>query len=113
MTLLLASGDIESNPGPAQYPFTVCEMPVKRKQCGIMCNGCCQWTHAHCGGVEEAEYLLLTAQESCEWFRPSCVQSKLPTASLNLMGINTSSILLQSKIDEVSRGPCPILNSLV
>ena len=32
VTLLLASGDIESNPGPVQYPCTVCEKPVKRNQ---------------------------------------------------------------------------------
>ena len=66
VTLLLASGDIESNPGPVQYPCTVCEKPVKRNQCGIMCDGCSQWTHARCDGVKETEYLLLTAQESCE-----------------------------------------------
>ena len=29
VTLLLASGDVESNPGPVQYPCTVCEKPVK------------------------------------------------------------------------------------
>ena len=67
-----------------------------------MCDGCSQWTHARCGGVKEAEYLLLTAQENCEWFCPSCVQSKYLTSSLSLMGINTSSMLLHSKLDEVS-----------
>ena len=87
VTLLLASGDIESNPGPVQYPCTVCEKPVKRNQRGILCDGCSQWTHARCGGVEEAEYLLLTAQESCEWFCPLCTQS---TASLSISGINNS-----------------------
>ena len=62
MTLLLASGYIESNPGPVQYPCTVCKKPVKGDQCGIMCDGCNQWTHARCGGVDEAEYVLLSAQ---------------------------------------------------
>ena len=42
VTLLLASGDIETNPGPVQYPCTVCEKPVKRNQCGIMCDDCSQ-----------------------------------------------------------------------
>ena len=63
VTLLLASGDIESNPGPVQYLCTLC------------------------GGVEEAEYLLLTSQESCECFCPLCTQS---TASLSISGINNS-----------------------
>ena len=49
VTLLLASGDIESNPGPVQYPCTVCEKPVKRNKRGILCDGCSQWTHARCG----------------------------------------------------------------
>ena len=100
VTLLLASGDVESNPDPVQYPCTVCEKPVKRNQRGIMYDGCSQWTHAHCGGVEEAEYLLLTAEQSSEWLCPSCVQSKLSIASLSLLGINTSLMLLQPKIDE-------------
>ena len=32
VTLLLASGDIESNPGPVQYPCTVCAPPPKSKK---------------------------------------------------------------------------------
>ena len=99
VTLLLASGDIESNPGPVQYPCTVCEKPVKRNQRGILCDGCSQWTHARCGGVEEAEYLLLTAQESCEWFCPRCTQS---TASLSISGITNSLTSLQPIIDEAN-----------
>ena len=71
VSLLLASGDIESNPGPVyQYPCTVCLKPVKRNQRGIACDGCDKWTHAQCGNVGEAEYLLLTSQEGSEWFSP-------------------------------------------
>ena len=78
VTLLLASGDIESNPGPVyQYPCTVCLKPVKRNQRGIACDGCDKWTHAQCGNVGEAEYQLLTSQEGCEWFCPLCKQSEL------------------------------------
>ena len=102
VTLLLASGDIESNPGPVQYPCTVCEKPVKRNQHGIMCDGCSQWTHARCGGVGEAEYLLLTAQESTEWFCPLFIQSNLSISNLSISDMNTSSMLLQPQIDEVT-----------
>ena len=79
--LLLGSGDIESNPAPVQYPCTVCEKYLKRNQCGIMCDGCSHWTHAHCDGVGEAEYLLLTTQQSSEWF---CPLSLLSISSLSL-----------------------------
>ena len=99
ITLLLASGDIESNPGPVQYPCTVCQKPVKGDQRGIMCDGCSQWTHAQCGSVGEAEYLLLTADEKSQWFCPLCTQS---VASLNLSGINNSFVSLQPKIVEVN-----------
>ena len=102
VTLLLASGDVESNLGPVQYPCTVCEKPVKRNQCGIMCDSCSQWTHARCGDVGEAEYLLLTTQESTEWFCPLCIHSKLSISNLSLLDMNTSSMLLQPQIDVVT-----------
>ena len=70
-----------------------------------MCDGCSQWTHTCCGGVEEAEYLLLTTHQSSEWLCPSCAQSKLSIANLSLLDINTLPMLLQSKIDEVSSTP--------
>ena len=58
--------------------------------------------HACCGGVGEAEYLLLTAQESTEWFCPLCIQSNLSISNLSLLDMNTSSMLLQPQIDEVT-----------
>ena len=70
-----------------------------------MCDGCSQWTHARCGGVEEAENLLLTTHQSSEWLCPSCVQSKLSITSLSLLGNSTSPMLLQPKINEVSSTP--------
>ena len=92
VTLLLASGDIESNPGPVyQYPCTVCLKPVKQNQRGIACDGCDKWTHAQCGNVREAEYQLLTSQEGHEWFCPLCKQSgvdqPLPTDECKLKGV--------------------------
>ena len=101
VTLLLAAGDVESNPGPVQYPCTVCEKPVKGNQREIMCDGCSQWTHACCGSVGEGEYLLLTADKKSQWFCPLCTQS-VATCSLNLSGINNSFVSLQPKIVEVN-----------
>ena len=96
VTLLLASGDIESNPGPIyRYPCTVCLKPVKQNQRGIACDGCEKWTHAQCGNVGEVEYQLLTSQEGSEWFCPLCKQSELacvdlplPTDEWKLQGIH-------------------------
>ena len=100
VTLLLAAGDVESNPGPVQYPCTVCEKPVKGNQCGILCDGCSQWTHARCGSVGEGEYLLLTADKKSQWFYPLCTQL-VATCSLNLSGINLFASL-QPKIVKVN-----------
>ena len=47
--------------------------------------------------VEEAEYLLLTAQDSCKWFCPLCIRTK--NSSSSLLDMNT---LLQPQIHEVS-----------
>ena len=80
ITLLLASGNIECNPGPIQYLCTVCKKPLKQNQRGIACDQCNQWTHAHCGAIGEAEYRLLTTQEDCQWFCPTCIRSKLSIA---------------------------------
>ena len=85
VTLLLAAGDVESNPGPVQYPCTVCEKPVKGNQRGIMCDGCSQWTHARCGSVGESEYLLLTAEQSIKWLCPLCIRSKIPISGLGVL----------------------------
>ena len=97
--LLLGSGDIESNPGPVQYPCTVCEKYLKRNQCGIMCDGCSHWTHAHCDGVGEAEYLLLTTQQSSEWF---CPLSLLSISSLSLWSWTLHLRYYNQIIDEVT-----------
>ena len=55
--------------------------------------------------IDEAEYLLLATHQSSEWLYPSCVQSKLSIASLSLLSIYTSPMLLQPKIVEGSSTP--------
>ena len=67
-----------------------------------MCDGCSQWTHARCGGVREAEYLLLTAELTSEWFCPLCIRSKLPNSGLSVLDTNTSTMLLEPQIVEVN-----------
>ena len=75
---------------------------MKANQRGIMCDGCSQWTHACCGGVGEPEYLLLTAEQSSKCFCPLCIQPKLSISNLILLDMNTSSMLLQPQMDEVT-----------
>ena len=72
--ILLTSGDIKTNPGPARrwkYPCTICSAPVKSNQRGIQCDMCDLWTHASCGGVSLEEYEGLCG----DWYCPTCVHS--------------------------------------
>ena len=50
-------------------------------------------------GMDEAEHLLLSAQDNCEWFCPLCIRT-IP--SLSISGINSSLMSLQPKIVEVN-----------
>ena len=80
-----------------QYPCTVCEKPVQRNQRAIICAIAVVSGHTLVVAVWERLNTCCLLLMSCEWFCPSCVQSKLQIAS-----IATSPMLLQPKIDEVS-----------
>ena len=100
-SLLLACGDIETNPGPVyQYPCTVCAKPVRRNQRGIACDRCDKWTHARCGDVGEAEYSLLATHESHQWLCPVCIRLELPFTNSSLAETNTSGVRLEDGCDE-------------
>ena len=45
LRLILAAGDIESNPGPAKHPCSACSHPVHNNQKGIQCDVCHLWCH--------------------------------------------------------------------
>ena len=56
-TLLLLSGDIETNPGPFMCP--TCSRPWTRRTGGIHCVGCDSWTHYNilCSGVRQHRHI--------------------------------------------------------
>ena len=70
--LLLLSGDIQSNPGPANvshiYPCGLCEMPVTWEHLdGIACDGCSIWHHRSCIELCSADYDLLARHSHIQW----------------------------------------------
>ena len=79
--LLLLAGDVERNPGPVRYPCTTCAKAVRTNQCGILCDGCEEWTHAKCCGIDVSEYERLGASPNEEWLCPGCVRAELPFAN--------------------------------
>ena len=58
--ILASTGDVEMNPGPIKFPFTMCSKPVKRNQRGIQCDSCDLWTHAYCCNMGTDEYWHLS-----------------------------------------------------
>lgn len=80
-TLLLLSGDIQLNPGPAKYPCGQCSKPVKSNQRGILCDFCDVWFHARCLNIDKIAYNAL-ANSSCVWGCPTC---GLPNYSTSLL----------------------------
>jgi len=72
MILLLASNDIELNPGPSgltsnttTYPYGTCDKPVTWDDRVIVCDTCNQWYHTHCQSSDTHLILPRTCQRLC------------------------------------------------
>ena len=71
--LLLASGDIESNPGPRmpKYPCGYCNKAVKTTDKAVCCDQCNKWIHNCCSGLSDQAYVQLQ-HSTCNWICPNC-----------------------------------------
>ena len=56
--ILLLSGDVELNPGPTNYPCTVCGEGVRSR--GVFCTQCGLWVHPKCENISNTEYKKLS-----------------------------------------------------
>ena len=45
--------------------------PVRLNQKGILCDGCCNWHHAKCIGLESREYMMLSSSDD-SWYCANC-----------------------------------------
>ena len=70
--LLLLSGDIESNPGPIQYPCLICQKPVRKRI--LYCKNCDFWIHKKCEQISKTEYekFKITPQHDSQYICCSC-----------------------------------------
>ena len=75
--LLLSSGDIEVNLGPAKYPCGICRRPVRVNQAGVQCDLCDFWVHKRCMNMPNYEYERLQLSDE-PWCCPSCLKEALP-----------------------------------
>ena len=77
LSLLLLSGNIESNPGPQyKYPCGECTRPVKSNQRGIQCDLCDVWYHAKCNYHIDLQIYEILANTSL-----TCPQCGFPNFS--------------------------------
>lgn len=95
-TVLLLSGDIQSNPGPPQCPCVACSSPVRTL--GIQCDSCDGWCHPGCANVDSLEYERLGGCDD-SWRCPKCC---LPSFSSSLFDLSSQSS--EEPISTVTRG---------
>ena len=87
-TVLLLSGDTQSNPGLAQclcVACVACSSPVSTL--GIQCDSCDGWCHPGCANVDNLEYEHLGGCDD-SWRCPKCC---LPSFSSSLFDLSSQS----------------------
>ena len=82
LSLLILSGDIETNPGPptTKYPCGVCSRPCRISQPAIQCDTCDTWIHKKCLEIDPVSWKSL-ANTSISWH---CLNCALPNFSSSL-----------------------------
>ena len=95
--LLLLSGDIQSNPGPANdsriYPCGLCEMPVTWEHLdGIACDGCSIWHHRSCIELCSADYDLLARHSHIQWLCCKCDSANIDCFTFRSLELFTSNV---------------------
>ena len=85
---LALCGDVHPNPGfgntsvtaevssgrkpPTwKYPCAICSKPVRSNQRGILCDGCCNWHHTKCIGLDNRTYRMLSSSDDV-WYCTNC-----------------------------------------
>ena len=74
LTLILAAGDVASNPGPrntSTYPCGLFDMPVTWQCEGVACDECSVWHHRSCLELCSADYELLH-RSNVQWLCCKC-----------------------------------------
>ena len=98
-SVLLLSGDIQTNPGPVQRPCVACvacSSPVTTL--GIQCDLCDGWCHPGCANVDSLKYERLGGCDD-SWQCPKCC---MPFFSSSLFDLSSQSS--EESIRTVTRG---------
>ena len=49
------------------HPCAVCSKPVRSNEKRILCDGCCNWYHTKCIGVDNRMYMMLSCSDDL-WY---------------------------------------------
>ena len=83
--LLIVSGTVEVNPGPAQrsikYPCGTCEQSVYTGK-SIACDSCNCWFHLQCTEMSEQMFDCYTQNVNLEWL---CLKCGMPDITLQYL----------------------------
>jgi len=79
--LFLLSGDISMNPGPIQYPCTVCHKSVNSNHKAVQCDDCQLWSHIRCVSTGDSMYQKPQDATDFSW-QCLCLFSELPNVDV-------------------------------
>ena len=89
--LLIVSGTVEVNPGPAQrsikYPCGTCEQSVYTGK-SIACDSCNCWFHLQCTEMSEQMFNCCTQNVNLEWL---CLKCGMPDINSTIFNSSISS----------------------
>ena len=77
LCLLLLCGDVNPNPGPTDYPCSVCGLNVLDDVKAVCCDSCDQWVHVSCDpSLSDSLYDEMVQQSSEDvWYCSVCVNN--------------------------------------
>ena len=99
-SLLMLSGDLETNPGPrpAKFPCGVCSRACRKGQAAIQCDTCDTWIHKNCVQISDTNFNTLS-NVSWHCLNPTCC---LPNFSSTLFDDYALEILTRNSFEALS-----------
>ena len=90
LLLLLLSGDIATNPGPAgesMFPCAVCQYGVNWSHKAVACDNCSVWIHKTCASMDSVTYDQV---ENLSWRCYGCRSINVSSFVYNAYNLNVS-----------------------
>ncbi|CAG2192289.1 unnamed protein product [Mytilus edulis] len=83
LILLVISGDISLNPGPAKHPCGHCYKAVAKNHRAVLCEACNYWWHIKCANISPTSYNVLCNSEE-PWLCNDCNSFKFTNSFFDI-----------------------------